>query len=56
MRITRRGKPIAEILVTEPVACVERARWIGSMKNSIEILGDIVSRTIDPNRWEALRG
>jgi prevent-host-death family protein len=55
VRITRRGKPIAEILVIKPVACVDRAKWIGSMKNSIKIFGDIVSPTIDPDRWEALR-
>jgi prevent-host-death family protein len=55
VRITRRGKPIAEILVTEPTACVDRAKWIGSMRDSIKILGDIVSPTIDPDEWERLR-
>jgi|SRR5450432_4366866 prevent-host-death family protein len=40
IRITRFGKPIAEIVPTPAAA---RRHWIGSMKNEIEILGDIVS-------------
>jgi hypothetical protein len=53
-RITRRGKTIDEILVLKPTPVVDRTKWIGSMKGTIEILGDIVSPTIDPDDWEAL--
>jgi prevent-host-death family protein len=55
-RITRRGKTIAEILVLKPTPIVDCAKLMGSMKGTIEILGDIVSPTIDPDDWEALRG
>jgi prevent-host-death family protein len=54
-RITRRGKTVAEILVLKPTPVVDRAKLIGSMRGSIKILGDIVSPTIDPDDWEALR-
>jgi prevent-host-death family protein len=54
-RITRRGKTVAEILVLKPIPVVDRAKLIGSMRGSIKILGDIVSPTIYPDDWEALR-
>jgi prevent-host-death family protein len=53
IRITRHGKPVAEII--PPTAVVDRASWIGSMKDSIEIAGDIISPANDENEWEALR-
>jgi prevent-host-death family protein len=52
LRITRFGKPVAEIVPPSP----ERpADWFGSMKGTIEILGDIVSPANDENEWEVLR-
>jgi prevent-host-death family protein len=39
VRITRLGKPIAEIVPARPVPDTE---WMGSMRDSIEIHGDIV--------------
>lgn len=53
IRITRHGKPIAEIVPSPPFA--NRKTWIGSMKDSIEIIGDIISPANDPDEWEALR-
>ncbi len=45
IRITRDGKPVAEVV---PVSSVqERSAWIGSMKDSVEILGDIISPAND---------
>ncbi|MGZ4829385.1 MAG: type II toxin-antitoxin system prevent-host-death family antitoxin [Candidatus Angelobacter sp.] len=44
IRITRRGKAIAEIV---PVPSGKGANWLGSMKGTAEILGDIVSPVID---------
>ncbi|MGA2421808.1 MAG: type II toxin-antitoxin system prevent-host-death family antitoxin, partial [Candidatus Acidiferrum sp.] len=41
VRVTRFGKPVAEIV--PPTAVMDRAKWIGSMKDSTEILGDIIS-------------
>lgn len=47
-RITRRGKTVAEILVLKPTPVMDRAKWIGSLKDTIKIHGDIVSPVIDP--------
>jgi prevent-host-death family protein len=52
LRITRHGKPIAEINPTSPV---ENASWIGSMKGKGKILGDIISPASDLGDWEVLR-
>ena len=53
LRITRRGKPIAEIV--PPSAVEDRASWIGSMQGSGETLGDIISPATDEDDWEVLR-
>jgi prevent-host-death family protein len=50
--ITRFGKPIAEVVPPSPPQQME---WIGSMKGTIEIAGDIVAPANDENDWEALR-
>ena len=52
IRITRFGKPVAEVI---PPSAQAPENWIGSMKNKIEILGDIVSPADDEGDWEALR-
>jgi prevent-host-death family protein len=53
IRITRHGKPVAEVV---PAAAeVDRAALMGSMRNSIEILGDIISPATDEDDWEVLR-
>jgi hypothetical protein len=38
-----------------PPSPAPSADWIGSMKDEIEILGDIVSPASDENDWEVLR-
>ena len=53
IRITRFGKPVAEVV--PPTSVEERSSWIGSMKQSFEIVGDIVSPANDENEWEVLR-
>jgi len=50
--ITRFGKPVAEVIPSSPKPAAD---WIGSMKDRIEILGDIVSPANEPEDWEALR-
>ncbi|HEX8815227.1 MAG TPA: type II toxin-antitoxin system Phd/YefM family antitoxin [Terriglobales bacterium] len=50
--ITRRGKPVAEVTPYSPPA---PADWIGSMRGTMEILGDIISPATDPDEWEVLR-
>jgi prevent-host-death family protein len=53
IRITRHGKPIAEVVPPSPVE--DRSAWMGSMKGKMEILGDIISPAADEDEWEALR-
>jgi prevent-host-death family protein len=56
LRVTRRGKPIVDIVPTTAIKPVmDRAKWIGSMKGTVRILGDIVSPAIDKDEWEVLR-
>jgi prevent-host-death family protein len=52
IRVTRRGKVVAEVYPPSPEPA---AKWIGSMKNEIEILGDIVGPAGDESDWEVLR-
>ncbi len=52
IRITRFGKPVAEVV---PASADAPAEWMGSMQDSIEILGDIVAPVSDESEWEALR-
>jgi len=53
IRVTRDGKPLAEMIPHTPVQ--DRAAWIASMKKSITIKGDIISPANDEDEWEALR-
>jgi prevent-host-death family protein len=50
--ITRFGKPVAEVVPPSPAV---RKDWMGSMKDAIEIVGDIVSPATEESDWEALR-
>ena len=52
VRVTRRGKPVAEVNPPSPRAPKD---LFGFMKGSVEILGDIVSPASDPEDWEVLR-
>ena len=52
IRITRHGKPVAEVVPPTPTA--DRSKWIGSLKDS-KILGDIISPATDKDEWEAER-
>jgi prevent-host-death family protein len=52
IRVTRRGKVVAEVYPPSPEPATD---WIGSMKNEIEILGDIVGPAGDESDWEVLR-
>ncbi len=52
IRVTRRGRPVAEVV---PATSVRSADWMGSMKDRMQILGDIVSPASDEDDWEVLR-
>jgi prevent-host-death family protein len=53
LRVTRRGKPIADVVPAS--SDTDERSWIGSMSDSIEITGDIVSPVIDIQDIEALK-
>ena len=52
LRIARFGKPIADVVPATPDA--GQAAWIGSMKDSMQIVGDIVSPVVDETDIEAM--
>lgn len=51
--ITRFGEPVAEVV--PPSAPPRPKTWIGSMRGTVRILGDIVSPVSSENDWEAGR-
>jgi prevent-host-death family protein len=53
IRVTRFGKPVAEVVPS--TAVMDREAWFNSMKDTFEILGDIVSPANDEDEWEVLR-
>lgn len=52
IRITKRGKPVAEVI---PPAPDQPKDIFGFMRGEVEILGDIISPASDPDDWEVLR-
>ncbi|HMD31351.1 MAG TPA: type II toxin-antitoxin system prevent-host-death family antitoxin [Candidatus Acidoferrales bacterium] len=52
LRITRRGRPIADVVPAAPDGG-ERS-WIGSMAGTLKLTGDIVSPVIETGDIEAL--
>jgi prevent-host-death family protein len=53
IRVTRFGKPIAEVGPPSPVQ--EKRNWLGRMKGTAKITGDIISPVVDMNEFEAWR-
>ena len=53
LRITRFGKPVAEVVPPSPDT--KANDWIGSMKDSMQILGDIVAPVVDEADIKAMR-
>jgi prevent-host-death family protein len=53
LRVTRRGKPIADVIPAAPET--DGRDWLGSMSGSIEITGDTVSPVIEIRDIEALK-
>ena len=52
LRITRRGRPVAEVV---PAGPDRKRKFLGDMVGSVEIRGDIVSPVIDLDEFEAYR-
>lgn len=53
IRVTKFGKPVAEVV--PPSVDSGTSDWIGSMRDTMRITGDIVSPANDEKDWEALR-
>jgi prevent-host-death family protein len=53
IRLTKRGKPIADVVPVSPEAADRD--WLGFMSDRIKITGDIVSPIIDLDDIEALK-
>ena len=53
LRVTRRGKPIADIFPPSPGG--DDRSWIGSMKGKLAVTGDIISPVIELATIEALK-
>ena len=51
--VTRFGKPVAEVV--PPSAAAASRDWMDSMKDTIQILGDIVSPANEKSDWEVLK-
>jgi len=52
LRVTRFGKPVAEI--TPPTPEAPQREWLGSLRGTLEIRGDIVSPSSKLVKWKAL--
>ncbi len=51
--VTRKGEPIAQI--NPPSPAKPRASWLGSLRSTGRIVGDIVSPAVSPEEWDVLR-
>lgn len=49
--VTRRGVPIAEVI--PPSIAGTHAGWLGAMRGTATIAGDLVSPASEPTDWEA---
>jgi antitoxin (DNA-binding transcriptional repressor) of toxin-antitoxin stability system len=53
LRVTRFGKPIADILPPAPPS--PSSGWLGSLRGTLEIQGDILAPSSDLVTWDALK-
>jgi antitoxin (DNA-binding transcriptional repressor) of toxin-antitoxin stability system len=53
LRVTRFGKPIADIVPSSPER--RKPEWLGSLRGTIEIRGDILTPSSELVTWEALK-
>ena len=52
LRVTRRGKPVAEIL--PPSRSESTNAWLGAMRGTGQIVGDVVTPAAEDREWEVL--
>jgi antitoxin (DNA-binding transcriptional repressor) of toxin-antitoxin stability system len=53
LRVTRFGKPVADIVPPTPDA--PRGTWLGAMRGTGKIVGDITQPSSELADWDALR-
>ena len=53
LRVTRFGKPIADIVPPSPSP--PSSGWLGSLRGTLEIQGDTVAPSSDLVTWDALK-
>jgi antitoxin (DNA-binding transcriptional repressor) of toxin-antitoxin stability system len=53
LRVTRFGRPVADIVPPAPER--PQREWLGSLRGTLEIRGDIVAPSSELVRWEALK-
>jgi prevent-host-death family protein len=51
--ITKRGELIAEVI--PPSSAARGAGWMGSLKGTARIVGDVVAPAADADEWESAR-
>jgi antitoxin (DNA-binding transcriptional repressor) of toxin-antitoxin stability system len=52
LRVTRFGKPIADVVPAAPEK--PAGNWLGSLRGTVRIRGDIVAPSSELAKWEAL--
>lgn len=52
--ITKRGEPLAQVLPPSPATV--GASWLGAMRGTGRVVGDLVPPAAEPEEWEALDG
>jgi antitoxin (DNA-binding transcriptional repressor) of toxin-antitoxin stability system len=53
LRVTRFGKPVADIVPPSPER--PQREWLGSLRGTLEIRGDIMAPSSELVTWEALK-
>jgi len=53
LRVTRFGRPLADVVPPQPEAPGER--WLGAMEGRGRIVGDLVTPVAETDEWAALR-
>lgn len=51
--VTRRGEPVAQVV--PPPAPDRSPSWLGAMRGSGRILGDVIGPVSEEDEWEVLR-
>ena len=53
LRVTRFGKPVADIVPPSPER--PESEWLGALRGTLELRGDIVAPSSELVEWESLR-